>query len=124
MASKVEKAAIVANFREAGNGLPSCCLTLVSYFCFTVQCSQNIANNLSTGEWEHVVVSNIKSFIPESFKKTWHDWRVSMKKTERGIEGSNEISEHVEMAGWGIEEADKAHKSNASRSYHIVSYES
>ncbi|KAG0652548.1 Amino-alpha-acetyltransferase 2, partial [Hyphodiscus hymeniophilus] len=66
------------------------------------------------GEWEHIVVSNVENFIPDSVKQTWHDWRASMKKEENEIAGSNDISEHVEMAGWGVEEAEKANKSNAS----------
>jgi hypothetical protein len=37
-----------------------------------------------------------------------------MKKTEQSIEGSNDVSEHVEMAGWGVEEADRANKMDAS----------
>jgi hypothetical protein len=73
-----------------------------------------ITKNYIAGEWEHTLVSAIKGFIPDSAKRTWHDWRVSMKKTEHDIEGSNEISKHVEMAGWGVEEADKANKMDAS----------
>lgn len=61
-----------------------------------------------------MVVSNIKRFIPESVKQTWHEWRASMKKEEHAIAGNNEVSDHVEMAGWGVEEADKANKTDAS----------
>lgn len=61
-------------------------------------------------------MSNVERVIPESIKQTWHDWRASMKKTEHDITGSEEISEHVEMAGWGVEEAAKANKSEASKS--------
>jgi hypothetical protein len=88
--------------------------TAFSYFSRTASLLQNIANSLPAGEWEHIVVSNVKRFIPESVKQTWHEWRVSMKKAEHDIEGSNEVSDHVEMAGWGVEEADKANKSHAS----------
>ena len=76
--------------------------------------SKDLTNNSLAGEWEHIVVSNIKRFIPDSVKQTWREWRASMKKAEAQIEGSNEVSEHVEMAGWGVEEADKANKSDAS----------
>jgi hypothetical protein len=44
-----------------------------------------------------------------------------MKKAEHDLEGSNEISEHVEMAGWGVEEAEKANESHAS-TYIPLSY--
>ena len=37
-----------------------------------------------------------------------------MKKAEHDVTGSDQISEHVEMAGWGVEEADKANKMDAS----------
>lgn len=76
--------------------------------------TERFANSHLTGEWEHAIVSTVKRFIPESFKHTWHDWRMSMKKTEYDIEGSNQVSEHVDMAGWGVEEADKANKMDAS----------
>ena len=39
-----------------------------------------------------------------------------MKKTEHDITGGDQVSEHVEMAGWGVEEADKANKMDASMS--------
>lgn len=66
------------------------------------------------GEWEHIVVSNAQRLIPESIKQAWHDWRSSMKKAEHEATGSEEISEHVEMAGWGVEEASERNKKDAS----------
>lgn len=39
-----------------------------------------------------------------------------MKKAEHDVTGSDQVSEHVEMAGWGVEEADKANKMDASTS--------
>jgi hypothetical protein len=69
---------------------------------------------LIIGEWEHIVVSNIKKVIPESVKQAWHEWRTSMKKAEQDVTGSGEVSEKVEMAGWGVEEAQQANKRDAS----------
>ncbi|TVY88763.1 putative N-terminal acetyltransferase [Lachnellula willkommii] len=66
------------------------------------------------GEWEHIVVSNVKKMIPDSVKQTWHDWRVSMKKAEHEHFGNEEISDAVEMAGWGVEEAEEKNKMDAS----------
>ncbi|TVY83818.1 putative N-terminal acetyltransferase [Lachnellula suecica] len=66
------------------------------------------------GEWEHIVVSNIKKVIPDSVKQTWNEWRASMKKTEHEVTGSETASEHVEMVGWGVEEAEEKNKKNAS----------
>lgn len=37
-----------------------------------------------------------------------------MKKAERETIGGEEINDHVEMAGWGVEEADQKNKSEAS----------
>ena len=37
-----------------------------------------------------------------------------MKKAEHDMTGSDQVSEHVEMAGWGVEEADEANKMDAS----------
>jgi hypothetical protein len=68
----------------------------------------------SIGEWEHIIVSNIKKLIPESVKITWHDWRESMKKAERQVTGSQEVSDHADMAGWGVEEAEQRNKAEAS----------
>ncbi|KAF4631937.1 hypothetical protein G7Y89_g6195 [Cudoniella acicularis] len=66
------------------------------------------------GEWEHLLVSNIKRLIPESVKQTWHDWRSSMKQAEREVTVGGQINDKVEMAGWGVEEADARNKMNAS----------
>jgi len=62
------------------------------------------------GELEHMIVENAKKVIPESVAKTWHDWRSSMKRAS----GSEKINEGVEMAGWGVEEAEEANKKDAS----------
>jgi hypothetical protein len=39
-----------------------------------------------------------------------------MKKAEQNMTGGDDISEGVEMAGWGVEEAEKANKTEASMS--------
>ncbi|KAM3079325.1 DUF1279 superfamily [Clarireedia jacksonii] len=66
------------------------------------------------GEWEHLIVENAKRVIPEPVKNTWHDWRFSMKRAEKDIHGSEKINDGVEMAGWGVEEAEEANKKDAS----------
>lgn len=66
------------------------------------------------GEWEHVVVSGVKQFIPESIKQTWHNWRASMKKTAHETPGGDQLEKPVEMVGWGVEEADERYKRDAS----------
>ena len=45
-----------------------------------------------------------------------------MKKGEKEVTGNQERSEHVEMAGWGVEEADEKNKADASMSLPIPKY--
>jgi len=71
--------------------------------------------NICIGEWEHKAIEGIKSVIPESVSTTWHEWRESAKKVEHDITGSEDISDGVEMAGWGVEEAEKQNKAEASK---------
>jgi N-terminal acetyltransferase 2 len=59
-------------------------------------------------------MSSIEKYIPASIKKTWHEWRLSMKKAEHEATGAEEINDHIEMAGWGVEEAEQKHKAGAS----------
>jgi len=73
------------------------------------------------GEWEHVVVSNVGQFVPDSVKQTWkngkqtwNEWRASMKTAEHDATGGEQASDAVEMAGWGVEEADEKNKKEAS----------
>lgn len=37
-----------------------------------------------------------------------------MKKAEHDITGSDQVSDAVEMAGWGVEEAEEKNKKHAS----------
>jgi hypothetical protein len=80
---------------------------------------ENFADELfwNKGEWEHIIVSNVKRFIPESVKPTWTEWRRSMKEAEKDITGKNEVSDHAEMAGWGVEKASENNKRDASKLY-------
>lgn len=68
-----------------------------------------------TGEWEHIIVSNAKKVIPDSVKDKWTEWRQSMKQAERELTGSEDVSDGVEMAGWGLEEATEQNKKDASK---------
>ena len=62
-------------------------------------------------------MSNVKKVIPEPVKQFWHEWRASLKQAEREITGGEQINEHVEMAGWGVEEANAKNKRDASEYY-------
>ncbi|KAI1762604.1 hypothetical protein GGR53DRAFT_500905 [Hypoxylon sp. FL1150] len=66
------------------------------------------------GAIEHFVVSNVSKVIPQSVRDWWHEYRSALKEAEKENIGNAEISEHVEMAGWGVEEADRRHKAEAS----------
>ena len=37
-----------------------------------------------------------------------------MKKSSQEVPGGNEVNEGVEMAGWGVEEAERANNKEAS----------
>ena len=67
------------------------------------------------GEWEEIIVSNIKKVIPDVVKEKWHEFRHSMKKTEVEMTGDDNINDTVEMAGWGVEEAEANNKKDASK---------
>lgn len=86
----------------------------LSIFHFVLRTCKNTNTNKLEGEWEDVIVSNVAKVIPESVKQTWHDWRTAMKKAEKDVTGQEAISDGVEMAGWGVEEADAKNKSEAS----------
>ncbi|CZT02857.1 related to protein N-acetyltransferase NAT2 [Rhynchosporium agropyri] len=66
------------------------------------------------GRWEEVVITNVKKLIPDSVEQFWHEWRAAMKKTEQEYTGDDVISDTVEMAGWGVEEATEKNKKDAS----------
>ncbi|KAI1372886.1 hypothetical protein F4677DRAFT_237406 [Hypoxylon crocopeplum] len=87
-------------------------LTVLDFpFCFLLVRSVGTER---IGEIEHFVVSNASKVIPESVRDKWHEYRKSMKSAEKEHLGNEEISEHVEMAGWGVEEAERRHKAEAS----------
>ena len=52
--------------------------------------------------------------IPEAVLDRWREYRKALKESEKEHLGNNEISEDVEAAGWGVEEAEARNKSEAS----------
>lgn len=69
------------------------------------------------GRWEHVIVSNVKKVIPESVKEAWCNWREAMKKREVEVTGGDVVSEGVEMAGWGVQEAEERNSSETASEF-------
>ncbi|KAH6712806.1 hypothetical protein BKA61DRAFT_61708 [Leptodontidium sp. MPI-SDFR-AT-0119] len=66
------------------------------------------------GRWEEILITNVKKLIPDSVENFWHEWRASMKKAEQEFTGDDVVSDAVEMAGWGVEEATEKNKKDAS----------
>ncbi|KAK2065260.1 hypothetical protein LY76DRAFT_499922, partial [Colletotrichum caudatum] len=66
------------------------------------------------GQLEHWVVSNIKKIIPDSVQSWWSESRAALSQAEAKQLGSDDITEAVEMAGWGVEEAERRNKAEAS----------
>ena len=58
----------------------------------------------------------MKKLIPESLQQRYRDYKDHLKESERERLGNNEISEGVEAAGWGVEEAEARNKAEASES--------
>lgn len=67
-----------------------------------------------SGKVEHYVASSASQFIPETVRQKWHGYWHSVKSAEADTLGDDSISGKVEMAGWGVEEAQKHHKEEAS----------
>ncbi|KAK2000285.1 peptide alpha-N-acetyltransferase Nat2 [Colletotrichum falcatum] len=80
-------------------------------FCFLLV---RIVGTDRIGQLEHWVVSNIKKIIPDSVQNWWSESRAALGKAETEHLGSDDIAEAVEMAGWGVEEAERRNKAEAS----------
>lgn len=59
-------------------------------------------------------MGNVSKVIPQGVKDWWHEYRGALKTAEAKELGDNRISEDIEKAGWGVKEAQEAHKSEAS----------
>ncbi|KAI8154679.1 hypothetical protein K4K49_001144 [Colletotrichum sp. SAR 10_70] len=86
-------------------------------FCFLLV---RVVGTDRIGQLEHWVTSHIKQIIPESVKTWWHEYRAALTKAETQQLGSNDVSEAVEMAGWGVEEAQERNRAEASKFMHLV----
>ncbi|KAI1806020.1 hypothetical protein F4811DRAFT_512404 [Daldinia bambusicola] len=87
-------------------------LTVLDFpFCFLLVRSVGTER---IGAIEHWVVSNVSKLIPDSVRTRWREYRQALKEAEKESRGDAEISEKVETAGWGVEEAEERHKAEAS----------
>ncbi|KAK2612344.1 DUF1279 super [Conoideocrella luteorostrata] len=80
-------------------------------FCFLLV---RIVGTDKIGQVEHYVVSSVKQFIPEAVRQKWHEYWHSIKSAEVDALGNDHISDKVEMAGWGVKEAQEHHAEEAS----------
>lgn len=69
----------------------------------------------NTAAAEHFVLSNVKKAIPTSVQDKWHEYRAALKQAELENLGDNEVSRDMEMAGWGVKEAEEANQTEASK---------
>lgn len=67
------------------------------------------------GEIEDRVISGIKSLIPQIVQDKFHTFRMAFRRWEKKQTGDDIISDGVEMAGWGVEEASQRYKAEASK---------
>lgn len=70
------------------------------------------------------IVSHVQALIPEIVQHKWRDFRAAFKKAEVEQLGSETISEHIEMASWGVEKAEERNRAEASEScLHVTSFD-
>ncbi|KJZ79652.1 hypothetical protein HIM_01121 [Hirsutella minnesotensis 3608] len=80
-------------------------------FCFLLV---RIVGTDTIGKIEHVVVSNVAKVIPEPVKRKWNEYWHAIKDAEANTLGDDQISDKVEMAGWGVKEAQEKNEEEAS----------
>ncbi|KAJ6440432.1 peptide alpha-N-acetyltransferase [Purpureocillium lavendulum] len=80
-------------------------------FCFLLV---RVVGTDRIGMIEQYVVSAVKSWVPDSVRETVHGYWRAIKSVETEKLGDDGISEKVEMAGWGVEEANQRNKEEAS----------
>lgn len=82
--------------------------------CSAWVCGTLTTTDRASGDVEHSIASGVKQLIPQAVEDRWHEYRAALKQAERENFGTDQVSEHVEMMGWGVEEADAANRAEAS----------
>jgi hypothetical protein len=80
-------------------------------FCFLLVRTVGTDRIAIAEEW---VVSRLEKVVPESVKEWWHNYRQALKDRTKETVGED-VTNGVEMAGWGVKEADERNKTEASR---------
>lgn len=73
--------------------------------------SEETLTNSKEGELEHWVVSHVSRAIPEPIRNRWNEYRSALKEAKQE---QSQGGPEVEISGWGVEEAEKRNKSEAS----------
>lgn len=68
----------------------------------------------TTGKVEHYVVSNVKAMVPESVRQKGTEYWMWLKGVETKQTGDDDITDKLEMVGWGVEEAQERNNEDAS----------
>lgn len=61
-------------------------------------------------------MSHVTSIIPESVRVRWNEYRLALKEAQLERSGN---AEEIEVAGWGVEEAEQRNKSEASEFFPV-----
>lgn len=61
------------------------------------------------------MVSNVKKLIPQVIQDRWHEYKKALKEAEIEHLGNDDLSEHMDAATWGVEEAEARNKAEASK---------
>ncbi|KAI0881648.1 uncharacterized protein GGS22DRAFT_171524 [Annulohypoxylon maeteangense] len=87
-------------------------LTVLDFpFCFLLVRSVGTER---IGEIEHYIVSHISKLIPQSVRDWWNEYREALKSAKKERQDSGGVDEHDDAADWGVGEAEKRHKAEAS----------
>jgi len=71
---------------------------------------------LFIAEAEHFVVSHVQKVIPQGAQDWWHEYRKAQKGAEKEVVSNSDVADGVEMAGWGVREAEERNQAEASKS--------
>lgn len=64
---------------------------------------------------EHFVVSHVQKVIPQGAKDWWHEYRKAQKGAEKEATSNDDTINELELAGWGVKEAEERNQAEASK---------
>ncbi|KAI0854901.1 hypothetical protein F4860DRAFT_497978 [Xylaria cubensis] len=77
-------------------------------FCFLLV---RVVGTDKIGEFEHWVLSNVGKVVPDSLRDRWNEYRAALKE---GRQEEPDNDEQLQVAGWGVAEAEQRNKTEAS----------